>query len=59
VTRGLYEGVSGMKNGETRLMVIPDSVAYSHQGFYAPSIPGKKRFVIPPDRLIILEVTMK
>lgn len=59
VTRGLLEGISGMKNGEARILVIPDSIAYGHQGYYAPSVEGRKRFVIPPDRMIILEVTMK
>ncbi len=50
--KGLNEGLAGMKKGETRLLVIPASLAYGTQGYYAPNVPGKRRFVIPPRRML-------
>jgi len=56
--KGLNEGLAGMKKGETRLLVIPDSLAYGTQGYYAPNVPGKRRFVIPPRRMLIVEARL-
>lgn len=56
--KGLNEGLAGMKEGETRLLVIPASLAYDIQGYYAPNVPGKRRFVIPPRRMLIIEARL-
>lgn len=56
--KGLNEGLAGMKKGETRLLVIPASLAYGTQGYYAPNVPGKRRFVIPPRRMLIIEARL-
>ena len=56
--KGLDEGLAGMKKGETRLLIIPATLAYGSQGYYAPNVPGKRRFVIPPGRMLIIEATL-
>jgi cyclophilin family peptidyl-prolyl cis-trans isomerase len=57
-TRGFDEGVSTMKVGEKRLLIIPPDLAYGINGFYAKDIPGQKRFVISPGEVLIIEVTL-
>lgn len=56
--KGLNEGLSGMREGEKRVLIIPADLAYGTQGFYAPNVPGKRRFVIPPGRMLVIEVTL-
>jgi peptidylprolyl isomerase len=56
--KGLNEGLAGMKKGEIRLLIIPASLAYGTQGYYAPNVPGKRRFVIPPRRMLIIEARL-
>lgn len=56
--KGLNEGLAGMRKGETRLLIIPASLAYGTQGYYAPNVPGKSRFVIPPRRMLIIEARL-
>jgi cyclophilin family peptidyl-prolyl cis-trans isomerase len=56
--KGLREGLAEMKEGEKRLLIIPSSLAYGENGFYARNIAGQKRFVISPGETLILEVTL-
>jgi cyclophilin family peptidyl-prolyl cis-trans isomerase/FKBP-type peptidyl-prolyl cis-trans isomerase len=56
--KGLAEGLTGMKQGEKRLLIIPSDLGYGENGFYAKDIPGQKRFVISPRETLILEVTL-
>jgi cyclophilin family peptidyl-prolyl cis-trans isomerase len=56
--KGIAEGLTGMKQGEKRLLIIPADLAYGENGFYARDIPGQKRFVISPRETLILEVTL-
>ncbi|MBA4322585.1 MAG: hypothetical protein C0408_07180 [Odoribacter sp.] len=55
---GLKEGLSDMKPGEKRLLIIPSELGYGENGFYAKDVPGQKRFVISPRETLILEVTL-
>ena len=59
LVKGLDEALKDMKEGETRLLVIPADLAYGiNSGFYGKEIPGQKRFVISPGETLILEVTL-
>jgi cyclophilin family peptidyl-prolyl cis-trans isomerase len=58
IINGLREGLGGMKQGEKRLLIIPPALGYGQNGFYAKNIPGQKRFVISPDQILIMEVTL-
>jgi cyclophilin family peptidyl-prolyl cis-trans isomerase len=56
--KGLKEGLSDMKPGEKRLLIIPSDLGYGENGFYAKDIPGQKRFVISPRETLIMEVIL-
>jgi cyclophilin family peptidyl-prolyl cis-trans isomerase len=58
IIQGLREGVTDMKPGEKRLIIIPPDLAYGQNAFYGKEIPGQKRFVISPGEILILEVTL-
>lgn len=59
VIKGLQEAVREMKTGERRLVIIPPELGYGvNSGFYGKEIPGRKRFVISPGEILILEVTL-
>jgi peptidylprolyl isomerase len=58
VMKGLDLALSDMKAGERRLLIIPPSMAFGNNGFYARSVPGQKRFIISPGEIIILVVTL-
>ncbi|PKL81365.1 MAG: hypothetical protein CVV24_15615, partial [Ignavibacteriae bacterium HGW-Ignavibacteriae-3] len=56
INPALDETLADMKAGEKRMVIAPSEVAYGLSGFYARSIPGKKRFVIPPGTSLIYEI---
>jgi carboxypeptidase Q len=57
--KGLTEALKDMKQGETRLLIIPPELAFGvNTAFYGKEIPGQKRFVISPGETIILETTL-
>jgi carboxypeptidase Q len=56
--KGLKEGLTDMRPGEKRLLIIPSDLAYGEKGFYSKDVPGQKRFVISPGETLILEVTL-
>lgn len=56
---GLEEGLKDMKAGERRILVIPPEMGYGlNSAFYGKEIPGKKRLVISPGEILILNVTL-
>jgi len=57
--KGLREVLTDMKEGETRLLVIPPDLAYGvNSGYYGKEIKGERRFVISPGETLIMEVTL-
>ena len=53
---GLDEAVSDMTVGEKRIVILLPDIAYAERGYFAPDEPGKKRFVISPNRMLIYEI---
>lgn len=59
IIKGLQLSLSVMHEGETRLLVIPPEMAFGvNTGFYGKEISGKKRLVIPPGEMLVMEVTI-
>ncbi len=56
IIKGLEEALTGMKAGETKLVVIPSDLAYGQGSYYSREIAGQKRLVISPGEPVILEI---
>jgi cyclophilin family peptidyl-prolyl cis-trans isomerase len=56
INAGLDEVLSDMKTGEKRKVIVPFTLAYGNNGFYAKMVEGKKRFIIPPFASLVYDV---
>ena len=56
INPGLDAAISAMKAGEKRTVIVPASLGYGTDGFYAVQRPNEKRFVISPNTLLVYEV---
>jgi len=59
LTPGLDQAIAQMKAGERRVVIVPAAMAYGISGYYAPSVPGQRRFVISPHTLLIYEIEVR
>jgi peptidylprolyl isomerase len=53
---GLDSAIAAMQPGERRVVIVPASLGYGRAGFYPPETPGKRRFVISPNALLVYDV---
>jgi cyclophilin family peptidyl-prolyl cis-trans isomerase len=53
---GLDGVLAKMQPGERRIVVVPPALAYGRAGTYPPETPGKPRFVISPNMLLVYDV---
>jgi len=53
---GLDRVIAGMQPGERRVVIVPAALGYGRAGLYPPETPGKKRFVISPNALLVYDV---
>jgi len=56
INPGFDAGVSRMRKGEKRVLIVPAEQAYGSQGYYPPERKGEKRFHVSPNQVIIYEV---
>jgi cyclophilin family peptidyl-prolyl cis-trans isomerase len=56
INPGLDSAIVHMAPGERRVVIVPAPLGYARRGFYGPEIPGKRRFVISPNTLLVYEV---
>jgi len=56
INAGFDIGVAGMTPGERRVIVVPAEKAYGRAGHYTPEVPGKRRFVVSPNAMLVYEV---
>jgi cyclophilin family peptidyl-prolyl cis-trans isomerase len=56
INPGFDSGVAGMAPGERRVIVVPAASAYGRAGSYTPEVPGKRRFVVSPNAMLVYEV---
>ena len=53
---GLDRAIAAMRPGERRVVIVPASLGYGRAGLYPPETPGKRRFVISPNALLVYDV---
>ena len=53
---GLDSAIAAMQPGERRMVIVPASLGYGRAGLYPPEAPGKRRFVISPNALLVYDV---
>jgi cyclophilin family peptidyl-prolyl cis-trans isomerase len=56
INPGFDKGVAGIAPGERRVIVVPAAEAYGRAGLYTPEIPGRRRFVVSPNAMLVYEV---
>jgi FKBP-type peptidyl-prolyl cis-trans isomerase len=45
-----------MQPGERRVVIVPAAMGYGRAGLYTPETPGKRRFVVSPNALLVYDV---
>jgi cyclophilin family peptidyl-prolyl cis-trans isomerase len=58
INPGLDGVIANMQPGERRIAVVPAASGYGRAGTYPPEIPGKRRFVVSPNALLVYEVEL-
>jgi cyclophilin family peptidyl-prolyl cis-trans isomerase len=53
---GLDGAIAAMQPGERRVVIVPAPLGYGSAGLYPPEIPGKRRFVVSPNALLVYDV---
>ena len=56
INPGLDQVVAGMLPGERRVVIVPAAEGYGRAGTYPPETPGKRRFIVSPNALLVYEV---
>jgi peptidylprolyl isomerase len=56
INPGLDSAIAAMSPGERRIVIVPAAQAYGRAGLYTPEIPGKRRFVISPNAMLVYDV---
>ena len=58
INPGLDGVIGGMSPGERKIVIVPASLAYGKAGTYPPEVPGKRRFVVSPNAMLVYEVEL-
>jgi len=56
INPGLDGVIAAMSPGERRVAIVPAALGYGRAGTYPPEVPGKRRFVVSPNALLVYEV---
>jgi cyclophilin family peptidyl-prolyl cis-trans isomerase len=56
INPGLDGVLATMQPGERRIVIVPAALAYGRAGTYPPEVPGKRRFVVSPDSMLVYDV---
>jgi cyclophilin family peptidyl-prolyl cis-trans isomerase len=59
INPGLDKAIAAMRPGERKLVIVPAEQGYGRAGSYPPQVPGKKRFVVSPNALLVYEVEVQ
>jgi cyclophilin family peptidyl-prolyl cis-trans isomerase len=56
INRGLDSVIATMQPGERRIVIVPALLGYGRAGTYPPEVPGRRRFVVSPNALLVYDV---
>jgi FKBP-type peptidyl-prolyl cis-trans isomerase len=56
INPGLDSIIAAMQPGERRIVIVPAPFAYGRAGTYPPEVPGKRRFVVSPNAMLVYDV---
>ena len=56
INPGLDGVIGAMSPGERKTVIVPAALAYGRAGTYPPEVPGKRRFAVSPNALLVYEV---
>jgi peptidylprolyl isomerase len=56
INPGLDGVIGGMSPGDRKTVIVPAALAYGRTGIYPPEFPGKRRFIVSPNALLVYEV---
>jgi cyclophilin family peptidyl-prolyl cis-trans isomerase len=56
INAGLDSVIVAMVPGERRTVIVPAALGYGIKGLYPPETPGKRRFVVSPNAMLVYEV---
>jgi cyclophilin family peptidyl-prolyl cis-trans isomerase len=59
INPGLDAVIAGMLPGEKKLAIVPAELAYGRAGIYPPQVPGRRRFVVSPNALLVYEIEVE
>jgi cyclophilin family peptidyl-prolyl cis-trans isomerase len=59
INQGLDGVIAGMRPGERKLAIVPAALGYGRAGTYPPEVPGRRRFVVSPNALLVYEVEVE
>jgi cyclophilin family peptidyl-prolyl cis-trans isomerase len=59
INPGLDGIIAGMRSGERKLAIVPPASGYGRAGTYPPEVPGRRRFVVSPNALLVYEVEVE
>ncbi len=56
INSGLDSAIAAMAPGERRVAIVPAALGYGRAGLYTPEVPGKRRFVVSPNAMLVYEI---
>jgi peptidylprolyl isomerase len=55
---GLDALLASLRPGDHRIVIVPAVLGYGKGGFYPPDVPGRPRFIIGPNSLLVYDLTV-
>jgi peptidylprolyl isomerase len=56
INPGLDGVIGGMSPGERKTVIVPAALGYGRAGTYPPEVPGKRRFIVSPNAMLVYDV---
>jgi peptidylprolyl isomerase len=56
INPGLDGVIGGMSPGERKTVIVPAALAYGKAGTYPPEVPGRRRFIVSPNAMLVYQV---